>query len=249
MMALADTFRQLPDAVRAAFADELVSRALEPAFGALPKTELDLLVFQLLLKSGALRETSPIYETARALRVTPAKIRSLMFQIKLRDPAATEDSLRAALAQQLSKLKFARDGEQVVFGIEDPLLQADVVARLKKLDVTPDFSFNRELLKIPLSAFVDLLDVVLDATQKREVIAGLNRAGFPDTSFRGVVVAALGKLAEKFADEAGKKALDALADAATPALGSFLSQGAATIAGLWTKLVGGGASPATTTET
>jgi hypothetical protein len=247
-MALVDTFRQLPDAARAAFADELIGRVLEPAFGALPKTELDLLVFQLLLKSGALNETSPTYETARALRVTPAKIRSLMFQIRLRDPRATEDSLRAALAQQLSKLKFARDGGQVVFGIEDPLLQADVVARLKKLDATPDFSFNRELLKIPLSSFVDLVDVVLDATQKHEVVAGLNQAGFPDTSFRGVVVAALGKLAEKFADEAGKKAMDALADAATPALGSFLSRGAEAIAGLWTKLLRTPVDPGKTIE-
>ena len=54
------------------------------AFGVLPKTEIDLLVFWLLIEAGVIDPNGPIYRTARALNITPAKARGILFQYQLR---------------------------------------------------------------------------------------------------------------------------------------------------------------------
>ncbi|MCW3476408.1 hypothetical protein [Limobrevibacterium gyesilva] len=238
-MSLSDTFRKLPERVRAQIADQLITRYCDPAFGALPKREIDLLFFGALVDAGLVGPKTTQYDTARLLRVTPARIRSLAFQAGLRDPHATADTLRRRLAEALTTVQYAKEEMLVVFGIEDPLLQADLVARLKALEVTPDFSFNRELVRIPKSMFGDLLDALLDEQKKQQVVKGLVRAGFPDGSFREVVKGALGKLAEKVADEAGKQAAKEIVDAASPAIRSLLGQGVEAVGRAW-KTFGGG---------
>src|ERR1700760_2652525 len=71
-------------AAAATFAQKFLEAYTATAFGVLPKTEIDLLVFTLLVQAGVIDANGPIYRTARALNITPAKARGLLFQYQLR---------------------------------------------------------------------------------------------------------------------------------------------------------------------
>jgi hypothetical protein len=60
------------------FATVFVSAYMSPAFGARSKSEIDLLVFSCLIEAGAIDPGAPAYEIARALNITPARVRNLI---------------------------------------------------------------------------------------------------------------------------------------------------------------------------
>jgi hypothetical protein len=159
-------------------------RYLDPAFGALPKAEIDLLVFHMLYETGLVDADTPQYDIARQLRITPSRVRALTFQRELRDAQQTDDALKVRLVKCLTTTRFVREDSstRIVFGVEDPLLQADLTARLKKLMETPDYSFNREIVIVSSSAFPDLLNELLTDEQKEAVRKGLVKPQRTDTA-------------------------------------------------------------------
>lgn len=68
----------------ATFARSFLGSYLVPALGVLPKTEIDLLVFTLMVDAGAIDPNGSIFTLARSLNITPTKTRSLIFQYQLR---------------------------------------------------------------------------------------------------------------------------------------------------------------------
>src|SRR4030095_6296207 len=106
---------------RAIFAERFLDRFLEPAFGTMTKTEIDVLVFSLLHDTRAFEGLPSQYEIARALRVTPARVRSLTMSMRLRDANQTEELLRSRIIEAISTSRFTKHGAVIEFGIEDPL--------------------------------------------------------------------------------------------------------------------------------
>lgn len=99
------------------FAAAFAGAYLAPAFGARSKSEIDLLVFTSLVDAGALDATAPTYDIARAFNISPARVRTLVFNWQLRATGQGFD-LKAALMEALAKTRFAKDGEYLTFGIE-----------------------------------------------------------------------------------------------------------------------------------
>lgn len=62
-----------PEAFAAAFLDAYLSQG----FQSLPKRDLDLLVFLLLERDGAINRTASNFDVARHLRLTPARVKTL----------------------------------------------------------------------------------------------------------------------------------------------------------------------------
>jgi hypothetical protein len=62
----------------------------------------------------------------------------------------------------LKKTRFSNDGKLLTFGVESPLLKEEITARLKRKGVFPDASFSKELVKLPVDAFVEFLDEIVD---------------------------------------------------------------------------------------
>jgi len=227
----------LTDDQRARFARGFLDRYLTPAFGSLTKSELDLLVFSLLHEVGYLRPSDSQYDIARRLRVTPARVRSLTMQMELRDTTQTEDSLVTRIVDCLSSARFVKDGAMISFGVEDPLLSADIAARLKSLGAITDSSFNREIVKVPRDAFADLVAALLPADRRDVVRKALVQAGVPDGSWKGVVRGALAKVAEKLAGAAGEEATKQLQDLAGPAIKDLFESVGKQITTRWKLLV------------
>jgi hypothetical protein len=195
------------------FSRRFVEAFATPAFGAISKTEIDNLVFALLVDVGALEPNAQVYEIARDLNVTPAKARNLLFQWQLRsmgDGAALKDDLMTAL----TSVRFANEGNLLVFGIESPLLREELRSRLKRMGVYADASFSSEMVRLSVKHFVDFLDVFLDKETKESTHRALIRDGqVTDKSFKAVAFRILKGIAKKAAGEVGDEVTDLFGDA------------------------------------
>jgi hypothetical protein len=139
------------------FSDRFVSGYTPPAFGARSKAEIDLLVFICLIEARAIDPEAPVYDIARALNITPTRVRSLIFNWQLRT-TSKENDLRPDLVAALKKTRFSSDGTFLTFGVESPLLKEEIIARLKRKGVFSDASFAKEIVRLPVDAFVEFLE-------------------------------------------------------------------------------------------
>ena len=190
------------------FSKKFVEGFARPAFGAISKTEVDNLVFGLLIEIGALDPKSQAYEIARDLNVTPAKARNLLFQWQLRsmgDGTALKDDLIAALRT----VRFAKEGNLLVFGIESPLLREELRSRLKRMGIYADASFSTEIVRLSVKHFAEFLDAFLDQETKKAVHRALIKDGqIKDKSFKALAFRILKGVAMKAAGEVGDELTD-----------------------------------------
>ena len=172
-----------------------------PAFGAISKTEVDNLVFGLLIEVDALDPKSQVYEIARDLNITPAKARNLLFQWQLRsmgDGVTLKDDIVAALRS----VRFTNEGNILVFGIESPLLREELRSRLKRMGVYPDASFSSEIVRLSVEHFVEFLDSFLDKKKKAAMHQALIKDGqMKDKNFKAVAFRILKGIAKKLVGE------------------------------------------------
>lgn len=205
------------------FARSFIAGYLTPAFGSLSKSEIDILVFGCLVTAKAIDPDAPIYDIARLLNITPARARSLVMTWQLRSMPASSD-LKPVLVEALKKTRFSKDGTMLTFGVESPLLKEEIVARLKRKGVFPDASFAKELVRLPVDAFVEFLDDILDEKVKAAVKSTLvTDKLLPDKSFKALATGILMKLGEKVAGKAGEEVAGALVKPAAERLAGFLS--------------------------
>jgi len=133
---------------------------------------------------------------------------------QLRSVSASAD-LHNELIVALQHTRFAKDGTLMSFGIENPLLREETRARLKRRGVFADASFSQELLRLPISAFVEFLDDLVDPDTKEQLQRILVKdKQLPDQSFKGVAMGVLTKLGEKVAGKAGEEFAGALTKSA-----------------------------------
>lgn len=187
----------------AAFARAFLGAYLTPAFGARSKSEIDLLVFSALIDAKMIDPESPAYELSRTLNITPSRVRALVFNWQLRSEAFRSD-LTQRLRDALQRTRFGKDGTFLTFGVESPILKEEIIARLKRRGVFSDATFSREIVRLPVEAFVEFLDDLVDDKAKRDFKQRLVKDGLvKDASFKAVAMGVLGKLGEKVAGEAG----------------------------------------------
>jgi hypothetical protein len=207
----------IEDKVAAAFARTFLESYLAPAFGARSKSEIDLLVFSCLINAKMINPEGPIYDIARGLRISPVRARSLLLSWQLRFSPAGD--MRSAIVVALKKTRFSADGSLMTFGVESPLLKEEITARLRAKGIFPDASFSKELVRMPVNAFVEFLDSVVDDKIKKEVKAVLVKdKQLPNLSFKALTAGMLKTLGKKVAGKGG----DALAEAIVDKVSSFI---------------------------
>lgn len=185
------------------FANAFVTAYLTPAFGARSKSEINLLVFSSLIEAGVIDPEAPEYDIARALNITPTRVRTLILNWQLRSTPPQRD-LHDEIVAILKRTRFSTDGKLLTFGVENPLLREDIAARLKRRGVFSDASFSKELVKLPVEAFVEFLDEIVDDATKKQVKDTLVKdKQLPNTSFKALATGLLVNLGKKAAGEAG----------------------------------------------
>jgi hypothetical protein len=214
------------DDVRRAFADKTLAANFATgfieayagaAFGVLPKGEIDLLVFSLLIHAGVIDANASLYRIARALNVTPAKARNLLFQHQLRHVSETETDHAVMIA--LTTARYRKEGANLSFGVASPLVQAAIRARMQDGGVFADVSLSGDILRVSPEQFGAVIGSLISDAEARRLIAHLKSKKLVDESALRKAVGDLGSgLAKKVVEAGGDKALDPLLEG----LGRFL---------------------------
>lgn len=192
-------------AAATAFAKGFADAYFAQALGVLPKTEIDLLVFRLLIDGKVIDPGGSIFEIARALNLTPAKVRNLLFQYQLR--CIDDTAIDAMVFQTLGAAKFSVDDKRLSFGIESPLVRATIDGRLKANGVFADISLSGDILKVPLAQFGDFIAVLLTADKAKALETALKVEGhLKKTGFVAWLNKYAAKAGEGAASGAGKQA-------------------------------------------
>ena len=200
---------QLKDA-----AEEFLTGFCTPAFGALPKSEIELLVLRYLEKVGAIGSEPEVYELVSNLKVTRTKARNLIYERELRrlTPSQLDNRVKALLKRPL----IQKSGEQFVLEVENPLVSDHLRSRVQKLGYVSDGSFSPSIVKLPLDAVVALMNYYIEDDQQENVRQALIAAGAPDSSFKGVLKSVLKKIATRVASESGEALLDKASEYIAP---------------------------------
>jgi len=146
------------------FGEEFMNRYLSHGFGAMTKSEIDILAFHLIKQQIQYREKNN-YELARSLRITEAKVKSLTLNASLRYSAINhKDEVANFVEELLNKDKLAEfENGQVKVGIEDPAKKAEIEYAIKKTGRTPEYGRNREIL---IFSSETLLALIIDNVEK-----------------------------------------------------------------------------------
>ncbi len=175
--------------------DYMLDAYMTPSFGALPKSEVELIMLNVLEKLGAISAEPELYELVAKLKITRSKARRFIYDRDLR--RSTAEELDEKIKHLLKRPLIQKNGDLWVMEIENPLVSDHLRARVQKLGYVSDGSFSPSIIKLGLDAIVALLESYLTEEEQPAVKRALVAAGAPDSSLRGVLKATLKKLAHK----------------------------------------------------
>jgi hypothetical protein len=202
-MTIQEAIADADDAACRATLEYILSEYAKPAFGALPKREIDLLMLEALVRIGYLDSEPSLYQLIQLLRVSRSKARSLVYERDLRRLGKTEldDLLRGSLIRP----HVLKQGDLFCLEIENPLVLDHLKDKLQRLGFATDGSFSPSLVRLSKDAFNALVVDCVPSGNQMAVKAALVAAGAPDGTFGGVIKGVLVKLGGKFADSAGEE--------------------------------------------
>ena len=204
----------LPEANAKAVLAQLLERYLTPAFAALPKNEVELLVLDALEQVGAISADPQLYELVSKLKVTRPKARRLIYDRELRHYSSAD--LDAKVKALLKRPLLQKQGELFVLEVENPLVSDHLRDKVQQLGYVSDGSFSPSLIKLGLEAITALIASLLSTTEQEQVRLALVAAGAPDGSLKGVLKATLKKVASKVAADSGEALMDKAAGYLAP---------------------------------
>ena len=149
------------------FLEEYVDKR---GFGAMNKTDVEILVYNLLEKTSFLKPKS-VYERSVALRVNMSRIKRLDHDAALRYGELDEKELLSQVVAHISKAQFSSDGKRIQFAMPDALLRDFFTAKLTSLNAFADTSFNHDIVSVDITFFAMFLDqfVYTDESSKRDL--------------------------------------------------------------------------------
>jgi hypothetical protein len=209
---------------------EILTRYTQPAFGALPKRETDILMFEVMRSLGLLSENASVYDLMTDLRITRAKATQLLFDTAIRKFDENPALLDAKVVHALCNARFHHDADKYfVLEVEDPMVNASLKEKVRRAGHISDSSFNSALIRLPLDAVADLVTDLVPEDRQNDVKAALVAAGAPEApTFKNVVKSSLKTLGKRVVGTAA----DDLVDEAGEFLAPILRDGAA-IAAKW----------------
>ena len=193
-----------------------------PAFGALPKNEVELIVLNVLEKIGATGSEPEVYELVSKLRITRSKARNLIYYRELRK--SSESVLDNKVKDLLKKPLIQKNGDLYTLEVENPLVSDHLRSKVQKLGYVSDGSFSPSLIKLGLEAISSLIESYLTDDEKAQIKKVLVEAGAPDASFRGVLKSTSKKIASKVASESGEALMDKASEFFGPIVDAGIEQ-------------------------
>jgi hypothetical protein len=196
------------------FGESMLRTLREVPFGAVPKSELDLALFRGLIEAGIIDPGAPTFELARTLKITPTRVRSLLYRYRLVMQDG-DDNTTAEVVAALAKTRFELTAKSITFGIEDPYIRDSLAADLKVRGVFADSSFNPETVRLSLDAFVGFLESTLSTEDRTRILHALTKDTHVDLNkFTRLVKATLAQFGKRIVGDAADEAAGVVVDGA-----------------------------------
>lgn len=221
-MSIPETLADADEATCRAVLEHILSEYAKPAFGALPKKEIDLLMLEALVRIGYLDSDPSLYHLIQLLRVSRSKARNLLYERDLR--RLGKPQLDELLRGTLIRPHVLKQGDLFCLEIENPLVLDHLKDKLQRLGFATDGSFSPSLVKLSRDAFNALVIDCVPSGNQMAVKAALVAAGAPDGTFGGVIKGVLIKLGGKFADSAGEEMAENISKYLGPILSGATSE-------------------------
>lgn len=180
---------------------KLLSSYTTPAFGTLPKSEIDLLMLEAMIQCGYIGGEPNTYELVSKLKVTNTKAKKLIYERELRKYDLAKLDKKAT--EVLSNPIIQKDGDLFLFEVDNPLLIDHIKNRLKTLGHLSDGSFSSSIIKLSSTAMKELVKHYIkdDVSIVERKLAS---KGIEQTTIKGFVSSLVNKLGRKFADDTGE---------------------------------------------
>jgi hypothetical protein len=186
---------------------------ITPAFGSLPKREIDIALFQVLQDLKIFDKNPEIYALLSSLRVTRNKARGLLYEANLR--RSSNGNLDDELFDLLKDPVFLNDNDKVCLEIGNPLLIDHLKHSLRKVKRITDGSFSPELVKLTPEAYLALINHKFARVSKKDIKQALIDCGAKkQVNAKTLFLSVLKNI--------GKKAMGDATDTVGEAIGDYL---------------------------
>lgn len=160
------------------FASDFILTYFANGLGSMSKKEIDLYVFTWLYKSKIIQVTDGFQKASVTLKIPVSKVRSLYYEMQLREGYAENNEwFKEELLKAVQHTKFKRINstqDRIEFGVENPLLKAEIEGHLKKNGRFAEYGISREILQLSIEDFAYLLELVLSREEKIAIIKPFN---------------------------------------------------------------------------
>ncbi len=181
-----------------------LSQYKTPAFGTLPKREIDILIYQLMKDVGIISSNPSIYELVEKLHVTRSRAITLKYDANLRKFSTEE--LEVQLKATLSRPVIKRgDAKHICFEIENPLLTDYIRHILMKDNYAIDGSFSPTIVVLSHEMVAILLERFVPKGIQEDIINRLVLGGYrQQVTIKTVFSGMLRQFGKRFAGQIGE---------------------------------------------
>ena len=152
------------------FSKEFLNHYLSASFGAMSKSEIEILVFYLLSSDF---EGLSNYEISNLLKISETKVKSLDLNAHLRYPKQSGDEIvretLVDIAKKFSVIYNEQNGE-VKIHIQNSVQKREMINAINNLGSFADYSLNNEILKIRINILFSLFEKFLDKEKFKDSV-------------------------------------------------------------------------------
>ena len=145
------------------FVQQFLKKYLSLGFGVLPKSEIDTLVFSLLVDLGYIDSSKKENEIANELHITETKLSALRLAANARSqkPQTVQQSiqeLKTRIGNGSIKIYLQKDNKNVMLSIPYPYIKKNLATAAEEITGYPaDNYLNSRKVEMPISVFLAVL--------------------------------------------------------------------------------------------
>lgn len=189
--------------------DEFLKAYSNPAFGALPKAQIDAFVVRILQEKKEI-ENIDIWSLVEKLKISSSRARSIIYNISLqtmKDGSSIDEDVKKIL---IENPVYEKDGECFSLDVENPLIMDRIKSVLREKNSISNNSFSPSIIRLSPKAFVELMKYY-DADGWKDFESKLKKE-LKDINYepKEILLTIIKAIANNTAGESGEKLVDYL---------------------------------------
>lgn len=155
-----DLTKKITDHV--AFTNAIFNELQKLPFGSLPKTELELVILDAIIRS--LEPNDPYSNIEKHFnnlkqffKLSQTQLKNKILAAQLRFDSKSDRDVEKFVLNTIAKKQYSIEGDYIVFSIFNPLLNDQTKSYFETRQIITDTSFNKSIVKINLNGLIKFL--------------------------------------------------------------------------------------------